>query len=252
MNELLDWILDTVQSVDPIARTLLAGLGIMLETSVLIGLIVPGDTIVLVAATAVGGIVEYFALAITVIIGALIGESIGFALGRWFGPHIQHSRLGRRLGEENWRRAQRYLERRGGPAVFISRFLPVLHSLILLTVGMSTMRYRRFIAWTVPACVIWAFAYVSVGWLAAGSYRELSRSLHWAGYLFVGIVAVFLLVVWGAKKLLIRSEAKHMAVAAGAVESTEVNGAVGLGAAPDTPEGPDTVASDPSDLDRNR
>jgi membrane protein DedA with SNARE-associated domain len=47
--------------------------------------------------------------------------------------------------------------------VFISRFLPVLHSLIPLTVGMSTMRYRKFMAWTVPACVIWAFAYVTVG-----------------------------------------------------------------------------------------
>lgn len=231
MNEFLDWILGTVQSVDPIARTLLAGLGIMLETSVLIGLVVPGDTIVLVASTAVGGVVEYFALAFTVVLGAFVGESIGFGLGRWFGPHIQHSRLGRRLGEENWARAQRYLDRRGGPAVFMSRFLPVLHSLIPLTVGMSTMRYRKFIAWTVPACVIWAFAYVTVGWLAADGYRELSRELHWAGYAFVAIVAAFLIVVWGVKKLLVRTEARHMA----RIEES-------LAA-----EGPDAEAPDPSD-----
>ena len=102
MNELLDWVLDTVQAVDPVARTLLAGLGIMLETSVLIGLVVPGDTIVLVASTAVDGVGEYFALIAAVISGALIGESIGFGLGRWFGPHIERSRLGRRIGEDNW------------------------------------------------------------------------------------------------------------------------------------------------------
>lgn len=233
MNEILDWILDTVQSVDPIARTLLAGVGILLETSVLIGLVVPGDTVVLVASTAVGNLVEYFALTTTVILGALAGESIGFALGRWFGPHILHSRLGRRIGEHNWHRAQRYLDRRGGPAIFISRFLPVLHSLVPLTVGMSTMRYRRFLAWTVPACVVWAFAYVSVGSLAAGSYRELSRELHWAGYLFVGVIALFLIGVWGVKKLLMRSEAKHMAAAG-------------------TDEGPDAAASDPSNLDASR
>ena len=47
--------------------------------------------------------------------------------------------------------------------MFVSRFLPVLHSLVPLTVGMSTMRYRRFIAWTLPACLIWATAYVTVG-----------------------------------------------------------------------------------------
>jgi membrane-associated protein len=211
VNELLDWILDLVQAVDPVARTLLAGIGILLETSVLVGLVVPGDTIVLVASTAVDGVGEYLALVFAVIAGALVGESIGFGLGRWFGPHIQHSRLGRRIGDENWARAQRYLDRRGGPAVFISRFLPVLHSLIPLTVGMSTMRYRKFMAWTVPACVIWAFAYVTVGSAAAGGYRELSRDLHWAGYLFVGVIAVFLLAVWGTKKLIVRLEARHLA-----------------------------------------
>jgi membrane-associated protein len=254
VNGVLDWILDTVQSVDPIARTLLAGLGIMLETSVLIGLIVPGDTIVLVASTAVGSVPEYVALALIVIAGALAGESIGFALGRWFGPHIQHSRLGRRLGEENWARAQRYLDRRGGPAVFISRFLPVLHSLIPLTVGMSTMRYRKFIAWTLPACVIWSFSYVTVGWVTADSYRELSRELHWAGYIFVAVIAAFLFAVWGIKKLLVRSEAKHMADAAQPFVSVEAAGVHrtldAVTVAPDD-EGPDAAASDPSRFDRN-
>ncbi|MGW9629937.1 DedA family protein [Agromyces sp. NPDC055520] len=248
MNEILDWILDAVQAVDPIARTLLAGLGILLETSVLIGLVVPGDTIVLVASTAVDGLGEYFALTLAVIAGALAGESIGFALGRWFGPHIHRSWVGRRIGDENWARAARYLERRGGPAVFISRFLPVLHSLIPLTVGMSTMRYRRFMAWTVPACVIWAFAYVTVGWLAAGSYRELSRGLHWAGYLFVGVIALFLAAAWGVKKLLVHTEAKHMTAtdASGQASSAAVTGAL------DDHEGPDAAASAPSKRDADR
>ena len=257
MNELLDWILDTVQAVDPVARTLLAGLGIMLETSVLIGLVVPGDTIVLVASTAVDGVGEYFGLIVAVITGALVGESIGFALGRWFGPHIQRSRVGQRIGEDNWAKAQRYLDRRGGPAVFISRFLPVLHSLIPLTVGMSTMRYRKFMAWTVPACVIWAFAYVTVGWLAAGSYRELSRDLHWAGYLFVAVIAAFLLVVWGVKKLIVRAEAKHMEAdfdeaASEEAEDADIRDAVGSIALGGDDEGPDAEASDPSNRDPSR
>ena len=210
MNDILSWILDFVQSVDPVLRTALAGLAITLETSVLIGLIVPGDTVVIVASTGVDGLFEYFALALVVIVGALIGESIGFALGRYFGPRIRASRLGRRIGERNWVRAEKYLDRRGGIAVFISRFLPVLHSLIPLTVGMSTMSYRKFVAWTIPACVIWSFAYVSVGSAAAGSYRELADQLHYAGYIFVGVIAAFLVVVFIVKKVLERSEARHM------------------------------------------
>ncbi len=210
MNEALSWLLDLVQNVDPIARTLIAGLGILLETSVLIGLIVPGDTIVIVASTGVANWAEYVALVVVVIAGALGGESIGFALGRFFGPKIRGSRLGQWVGYENWMRAENYLDRRGGIAVFVSRFLPVLHSLIPLTVGMSTMRYRKFMAWTLPACVIWAVAYASVGWAAAGTYRELAGTLHYAGFVFVGIILAFVLVVFAVKTLLERSQRRHM------------------------------------------
>ncbi len=189
---------------------LIAGVGMLLETSILVGLIVPGDTIVLVSATGIADVPQYIALLLAVILGSLSGESIGFALGRFFGPRIQASKLGQHLGERNWVRAETYLDRRGGIAVFVSRFLPVLHALIPLTVGMSTMRYRKFLAWTAPACLVWASAYVSVGWLAAGSYRQLSTQLHSAGYLFAAIIAIFLVIVVLVKKAVTRVEAHHM------------------------------------------
>ena len=175
MNEFLTWLLDAVQSVDPVVRTLLAGLAIMLETSVLIGLVRArrhgrdhrrdrGRDARWRASSS----------AIAVVIGALIGESIGFWLGRFLGPKIHHSRLGRRIGDENWERSERYLRRRGGPAIFISRFLPVLHSLVPLTVGMSGYPYRRFLAWTAPACIIWAALYITVA-LARGGHLPRAR-----------------------------------------------------------------------------
>ncbi len=248
MNELLDAVLDAVASVDPVLRTLLAGVAIMLETSVLIGLVVPGDTIVIVASTGVEDAVQFVALAIAVILGALAGESIGFAIGRWFGPHLRASRVGRWIGEANWVRAQNYLGSRGGIAVFLSRFLPVLHSLIPLTVGMSTMSYRRFTAWTTPACIIWAFAYVGVGSAAAEGYRALSAELHWAGYLFVAAIVVFLLVILAVKRVLHRLEARHMHA-----REVEEPAAPGTAAAdadadaePGTATGPDTGHSSPA------
>ncbi len=210
MNEFLTWLLDAVQSVDPLVRTLLAGFAIMLETSVLIGLVVPGDTVVIVAGTAVSSVLEGVLLGVAVVLGALAGESIGFWLGRFLGPRIRDSRLGRRIGEENWRRSERYLRRRGGPAIFISRFLPVLHSLVPLTVGMSGYPYRRFLAWTIPACVIWSALYISVAAVAAGTYRELADQLHYAGYIFVAVIGLFLVLVFISKKVIERAERKHL------------------------------------------
>ena len=212
VDDFLLWVLDAVQSVDPVARTIIAGLAVLLETSIFIGLIVPGDTIVIIASMGVDGPVEVVALVIAVVIGALIGESIGFALGRWLGPWIRRSWVGRKIGEKNWARAEIYLQRRGGLAIFLSRFLPVLHSLVPLTVGMSTYSYRRFLAWTAPACLLWAGAYVSVTSLAAGGFRELVDRVHFAGYIFVGVIVVFLVLLMFAKKLLQRWEARHMHV----------------------------------------
>ncbi|CDJ99981.1 Uncharacterized membrane-associated protein [Microbacterium sp. C448] len=210
MNEFLSWLLDAVQSVDPVLRTLLAGVAIMLETSILIGLIVPGDTIVIVAATAVSSPLEGVLLGIAVVVGALIGESIGFWIGRWLGPRIRASRLGARIGAKNWERSERYLRRRGGPAIFLSRFLPVLHSLVPLTVGMTAYPFRRFLAWTAPACILWATLYVSVAAAAAGTYRELADTVHFAGYIFVGVIVLFIVLVFVGKKVIERIERRHL------------------------------------------
>lgn len=211
MNEILTWLLDVVQNVDPVLRTIVAGVAMVLETSVLVGLIVPGDTMVIVAGTAIASPLEGVLLGAAVVLGALVGESLGFWLGRYFGPRIRASRLGQKLGERNWDRADRYLRRRGGPAIFLSRFLPVLHSLVPLTVGMSGYSYRRFLAWTTPACLIWAGLYITVAATAAGTYRELADQLHYAGYLFVGILVAFLVLVFVAKKLIERAERRHLA-----------------------------------------
>ncbi|MEP6844269.1 MAG: DedA family protein [Pseudolysinimonas sp.] len=211
MIDPLGWILGIVQDVDPITRSLLAALGMFCETTILVGLIVPGDTIVLVASTGVSNPAQYFGMLAAVIGGSLAGESVGFMLGRWFGHRIRASKLGVRLGESNWVRAERYLERRGGAAVFASRFLPVLHALVPLTVGMTQWRYRRFIAWTAPACIVWAVAYVTVGALAAGGYRDVSAQLHWAGYLFGGVVLLFFVAVLLIRRAIERREARHWA-----------------------------------------
>ncbi len=211
MNDALTWLLDAVQHVPPIARVLLAALAVMLETSVLVGLIVPGDTIVIVAGAGVTDPVQGVVLWVAVVAGSLAGESVGFLLGRFLGPWLRRSRLGRWIGEKNWARSERYVRRRGGPAILLSRFLPVLHSLVPLTVGMTEgFRYRRFLAWTAPACALWAALYIGVAAAAAGTYRDLSDQIHFAGYLFVGVIVVFLLLVLGGRTLLSRLERRHL------------------------------------------
>ncbi|MGM1029919.1 MAG: DedA family protein [Actinomycetota bacterium] len=211
IDDAIDLLLETIGSIDPLLRTLLAGLAMLLETSVLLGLVVPGDTIVIIAALAVEQWPWWLALIAATVAGAICGESIGFAIGRWIGPAIDRW-LARRWPSASlrWRRTERYLARRGGIAIFLSRFLPVAHSLVPLIAGSARMPYRRFLAWTLPACVIWATAYSSAGWLAGGTYRELADELHGAGFALVGVVVAFLIGAYVVKRLVSRREARHL------------------------------------------
>jgi membrane-associated protein len=210
--DFLDEFLRFVADIDPVLRTVLAGIAVMLETSVLVGLIVPGDTVVLVASTGVTTILQFILMVVAIIVGALIGESIGFAIGRFFGPKIRYGKLGKRLGPEKIARADRFVDRRGGIAVFISRFLPVFHSVVPMTAGMSKMPYRTFMAWTAPACALWSFIYVSVGSGAAETYRELQTRIEWAGWVFIAFFVVFFVLFWIVKHFLWRYAQKESAL----------------------------------------
>jgi len=206
LSQFIAWVLDFIVAIGPVWSTVAAGIGIFLETTLFIGLVIPGDTIVVAAATAVDDPVHFVALVVVVIVCTLAGQSVGFLLGHWAGPALRRSALGRRIGP-GWDRAAAYVERRGGIAVFVSRFLPVLHALMPVTVGMSPMRYRRFIAWAAPAAVIWAIAYVTAGAFAGIAFRELLvDNLHYAGYVFAAAITLFFVVVWLVKRRLARSE----------------------------------------------
>lgn len=204
MFDFLSSFLALIESVPAWLRNLLAGVAIMLETSIFLGLVMPGDTVVLVASTGVTDWPDFFFLLIAVLIGSLVGESIGFAVGRFFGPRLRVSKLGLRIGEKNWRAADQLVAKRGGIAIFISRFLPVLHSTVPAVAGMTKMPYRIFISWTFVACAIWASLYVGVGYLARTSYDQLSGDLRIATLAGIGILLVFLVLVAISKKVLSR------------------------------------------------
>lgn len=204
MPDIITPIIELLDTVPAWLRNLIAGLAIMLETAIFAGLIVPGDTVVLVSSTQVQDWGDFAFLLMAVLTGSLIGETIGYSIGRWFGPRLKTTRLGRRIGADNWQRAEELVEKRGGIAVFISRFLPVLHSVVPAVAGVVGMRYRTFISYTFFACLIWASMYVGVGYLARTSFDNLSGDLRIASLVGVGILVVFLIVVAFSKKLLDR------------------------------------------------
>lgn len=155
------------------------GLLTLLEASAFVGLVIPGETALLV-----GGFLAYQGRASVAVmmavgaLGAVVGDSVGYEIGRHLGPSLRRSRLGRWVGEERWARAEAYLATRGGRAVFFGRFVGVLRAMVPTIAGLSRMPYRTFLPWNAAGGVVWAPGFVLLGYLAGGSYDRVSR---WAG-----------------------------------------------------------------------
>lgn len=163
-------------------------LAVALETSLFIGLLVPGDVVVLVVATTATTPARFGAVAAAALVGSLLGESVGYAIGRRFGPAIRGSRLGRRLGERRWEEATRTVDQWGPRAILLARFTPVVHA--MLPVVAATVRYpfRRFIAWCAVASAAWSVVYTGVGAVAG---TQLTRVKSALGLLGVGALLAF-------------------------------------------------------------
>lgn len=190
MTDFISWLFNAVDSIDPIIRDLIAFGAIFAETSLFLGLVIPGDSVVLIAASSLHGVLDFLGLVGFVLLGSLAGESVGFWIGRVFGKRIRKSWLGQKIGEKNWELGDSFVHKRGGIAVAISRFIPVLHSLVPVIAGMTKMRYRSFISWTIAACALWAGVYTALGWSAGTTYQELEKLGKWGSIIFVGVLIV--------------------------------------------------------------
>lgn len=189
-----DWITSILEGVADLPLSVLAASVALLqalESSIGLGLIAPGDTVVLAAGTSIDSVERFVVLLVAVVGGSLVGESIGYVIGDRAGPRVRASRLGRRIGERAWQGAEDMLERRGGLGVAISRFLPGVHAVVPVLVGAGRMPYRRFIAWTGASAVLWACLYLGGGAAAGAAYQRYESQLGWASY---GLLAVVL--VW--------------------------------------------------------
>src|SRR5262249_19036205 len=124
----------------------------------------------------------------------VIGDSIGYAVGRRYGERIRRSRIGRVIGDERWRRADRHMRKKGVFDVLIARIPPVLRTLVPGAAGMAKMSYGKFLAANVVGGVVWATLSVFVGLLAGQEWPIIEKAERWIG--LAGIAALIVLVVY--------------------------------------------------------
>ncbi len=173
-------------------------LGAALESAAFLGLIVPGESLILVAGfLAAQGVFDLEALIMIVAIGAALGDSVGYELGRYLGrPALLH--YGARFGltEERVANADIFFARHGGKAVFLGRFVGFARALVPFLAGSSKMPYRRFLPYNVVGAFLWAVGVTLLGYFLGASWQVAAGWIGRASAILGGILAFALGLVW--------------------------------------------------------
>jgi undecaprenyl-diphosphatase len=200
---------------------LLVGVFAFAETGAFVGLVVPGETVMLLGGAVAGqGAIDIYLLIAIAWFSAWLGDTTSFFLGRRLGRDFV-LRHGPKVGisHERFEKVEDYFSRHGGKTIFIGRFISLIRAFAPFVAGSSGMSYRAFVPFSILGTGLWASAHILVGYL-------FSRSIETAGeYAAKGAFLLGLLIAVVAGTVFLTRHFRVAANRAAAVRWMEDHGA---------------------------
>jgi membrane-associated protein len=138
---------------------------IFCETGLVVTPFLPGDSLLFAAGTvaAVGGLDVHLLVAL-LIVAAILGDTVNYAIGNYVGPRVFHYENSFWLNRRHLDRAHAFYERHGGKTIVIARFVPIIRTYAPFVAGIGTMSYRRFLAYNVSGAALWVVSLAYAGY----------------------------------------------------------------------------------------
>ena len=176
----------------------LVGAMAMFETALIIGLVLPTEpTLIVATAFALQGHFSFASVAGAAVLGAALGDSAGFMLGRWGGSRVLHGR-GRlaRMARKHQDRALDLFDKHAGFSVSVARLVPFVRTLMPLVAGSTSVAYRRFLVFDLIGIAGWAVMGLGIAYAAARGWEIGVGSLGvgWAATIGVGILVLIFVI----------------------------------------------------------
>jgi membrane-associated protein len=164
------------------------------ETGFVVTPFLPGDSLLFVAgAVAASGGMNVHLLVVLLVVAAITGNMVNYAIGRWLGKRFFIDRGSRWLNPKHLETAHAFYDKHGGKAVVISRFLPIVRTYIPFVAGLGAMEPARFTLFNFVGAVLWVASLCYAGFFF-GNIPWIKGNLT---LIIVGIVVVSLVpVVW--------------------------------------------------------
>lgn len=182
---------------------------IFAETGIFIGFFLPGDPILFIAGIIIANIpaapTESVIMLLTwmllIMLAAIAGNYVGYFTGKKFGDYLLHRRDTWIYKKEHLLKAEEFYHKRGGGAIVLARFLPIVRTFAPIIAGIVKMDIKKFTLYNVLGAVIWVGTLMTAGYLL-GENAWVKRNLEYVilGIVLLATTPVLLNVFTGKKK----------------------------------------------------
>ncbi len=160
----------TCLTLDPVAILTAGGFFALLaivfmESGLLIGLFLPGDSLLFAAGLlAAHGTFDITLTILGVILAAILGDNAGYWFGKNVGSRVFVRPTSHLFKKEHVIKAERFYERYGARAIVLARFVPIVRTLAPILAGIAKMEYEKFLAYNAIGAILWATSMISLGY----------------------------------------------------------------------------------------
>jgi hypothetical protein len=197
---LLHSAVDHVMTLNPTLVYIVVGLLVFAEAAIFVGFIFPGETAVIIGGVVASqGRVNIVALCALVVITAILGDSVGYAVGNKFGDRIlEHKLVASRRAGIDW--ALALLGKRGAIAVFIGRFTAFLRAVMPALAGAARMHYRTFLLANAAGGIVWGIGFTLLGYALGSAYKKAEKYASWASTTLLILIAIVAVTIFVTNK----------------------------------------------------
>jgi len=192
--EFLYGLLTGTQSLEALVRwggyVLLVAI-VFTETGLLVGFLLPGDSLLVTAGfLAAAGVLNMWWLQVALIVAAITGDSMGYAIGARIGPRLFTREKSRLFNPRHVQRTREFYARHGAKTIVIARFVPIIRTFAPVVAGVGEMAYPRFLFYNIAGEIVWVLNKTGAGYLLGSTVPNIDRHIH-----LVVIVVVVLSVI---------------------------------------------------------
>jgi membrane-associated protein len=161
------------------------------ETGLVVTPFLPGDSLLFAVgalASIEGSPISLPLIAILLIVAAITGDAVNYAVGNYLGPMVFTSDHVRFLNRRHLERTHEFYERHGGKTIVLARFVPIVRTFAPFVAGIGKMSYRYFAVYNVTGALAWVLSFLLAGYFF-GQIPTVKRNFH------IVIVAIIIISI---------------------------------------------------------